>query len=92
MTKVQDEAKKEFLEILGYGGEIEFMYNGHFYHIEPDTDIDNTYDIWRFANAEGDNGKMIARCTPPEAVLEEKMFDGKTILEIEDDITDCILR
>lgn len=41
---------------------------------------------------EGIHGQIIARCTPPEAVLEEKAFDGKTILEIEGEMTNCILR
>lgn len=35
---------------------------------------------------------MIATCSPAVSVLEEKVFDSKNILEIEDDMTDCILR
>lgn len=35
---------------------------------------------------------MIATCSPAVSVLEEKAFDGKTILEIEDDMIECILR
>lgn len=92
MTDAQEKAREDYLEVFSYNGEIEFTYGGHFYHIEPDTEADNTYNIWQFANRNGDDGKMIAQCTPSEAVLEEKAFDGKTILEIEDDMTDCILR
>ena len=42
MTEAQEEAKKEYLEVLGYGGEIEFNYNGFFYHIEPDYKKEDT--------------------------------------------------
>ena len=28
MTEAQEEARKEYLETLGYNGEIEFMFNG----------------------------------------------------------------
>lgn len=93
MNDAQEKAKKEYLEVLGYHGEIEFIYNGHFYHIEPTEEGDGEiYGIWRYDDKTGCGGKMIARCTPPETILEEKIFDGKTILEIEGEMTDCILR
>ena len=37
-------------------------------------------------------GEKIAVCSPSVSILEEKAFDGKNILEIEDDMTECILR
>lgn len=93
MTSEQEKAKEEYLEVLGYHGEIEFVYHGYFYQIEPAEEGDGEiYTIWKQSVEEGSHGEIIARCTPPEAVLEEKAFDGKTILEIEDDMTDCILR
>lgn len=92
MTEAQEEAKKEYLETLDHNGEIEFMYNGFFYHIEPDYDKEDTYNIWKFTDRYEGGGEMIATCSPAVSVLEEKAFDGKTILEIEDDMTECILR
>ena len=94
MTDAQEKAKEEYLEVFGHDGEIEFMYNGSFYHIEPIEDGGNydTYGIWKYPNKHTGEGEIIARCKPAEAVLEEKAFDGKTILEIEDEMTDCILR
>ncbi|MBQ9172032.1 hypothetical protein IJ162_02890 [Candidatus Saccharibacteria bacterium] len=92
MTEAQEKAKKEYLEVLGYGGEIEFNYNGFFYHIEPDYKKEDTYNIWKFADEYEGGGEMIATCSPAVSILEEKAFDGKTILEIEDDMTGCALR
>ena len=92
MTEAQEKAKKEYLEVLGDGGEIEFNYNGFFYHIEADYKKEDTYKIWKFADKYEGGGDVIAICSPAESVLETKAFDGKTILEIEDDMTDCILR
>ena len=92
MTEAQEEAKKEYLETLDRNGEIEFMYNGFFYHVEPDYDKEDTYNIWKFADRYEGGGEMIATCSPAVSVLEKKAFDGKTILEIEDDMTECILR
>ena len=92
MTDAQEKAKEEYLEVLSYNGEIEFNYNGFFYHIEPDCKKEDTYNIWKFANEYEGGGEMIATCSPAESILEEKVFEGKNILEIEDDMTDCILR
>ncbi len=92
MTEAQEEVKKEYIETLDHNGEIEFKYNGFFYHIEPDYDKEDTYKIWKFADQYEGGGDVIAICSPAESVLETKAFDGKTILEIEDDMTDCILR
>lgn len=92
MTDAQEKAKEEYLEVLSYNGEIEFKYNGFFYHIEPDYKKEDTYNIWKFADEYGSDGEMIATCSPAVAVLEEKAFEGKNILEIEDNMKDCILR
>ena len=50
MTEAQEKAKKEYLEVLGYGGEIEFNYNGFFYHIEPDYKKEDKDEILKAFN------------------------------------------
>lgn len=92
MTDAQEKAKADYLETLDRNGEIEFKYNGFFYHIEPDYGKEDTYKIWKFADEHEGGGDVIATCTPAASILVEKAFDGKTILEIEDDMTDCTLR
>lgn len=89
-----EEIKKEYTETLKRNGEIEFSYENHFYHIEPSSydEKDKGFDIWQFSNSDGDDAKKIAEHLSIEAVLEEKAFNGKTILEIENDMADCILR
>ena len=92
MIDAQEKAKEEYLETLSHNGEIEFNYNGFFYHIEPDYKKEDTYNIWKFADEYEGGGEMIAVCSPAISILEEKAFDGKNILEIEGDMTDCTLR
>ncbi len=92
MTDAQEKARKEYLEILNHNGEIEFMYNKFFYHIEPDYEKEDIYNIWKFADKYEGRGEKIATCSPATSILEVKVFEGKSILEIEGDMTDCILR
>lgn len=88
----QEEVRQEYLETLKRNGEIEFSYNGFFYHIEPDYDKKGMYNIWRFTDEYEGGGEKIAVCSSAESVLEEKVFEDKKLLEIIDDMTDCILR
>lgn len=92
MMDEQKKTREEYLEVFGRNGEIEFTYNGYFYHIEPDYNREDTYEIWKFADKDKGTGEKIAVCSPASSTLDEKTFDGKTILEIDDKMTNCIIR
>ena len=92
MSNNQEKAKEEYLKVLSYNGEIEFSYAGSFYHIEPDANKEDSYNIWKFSTPNKDSGEVIATCSPATSVLSAKIFNDKTLLEIEDEITSCVLR
>lgn len=73
--------------LVGYH-EIEFKYNGREYEIEREPD--GLYIIWEF-KPETTSGTKIATAKTPEEIFMVKCFGGKTILEIDDDVTDSIV-
>lgn len=86
----------EILEVFDYNGEYEFSYNGDFYHFEPS---DDGYVIWKFSNCSAEqvynekvNGERIASAKSGKEALEIKCFDGKSYLEIDDEVEDGLLR
>ncbi len=91
MTNNWNKNKKEYLEALKRKGEIEFNYNNHYYHIESADYKSDDFNIWMFTSFESDDGKIIARCKNPAEVLRMKVFDGKSLEEIEDQMTDCYI-
>lgn len=90
---------KEYIEVLNDNHEISFDYDGNHYHIEKfeddvscslNHDIETGISIWMFKDKDND-GIVIGTAKTPEELLTIKCFDGKTILEIDDDITDGII-
>lgn len=91
MSKYWNLHKKEYLETLDRRGEIEFNYNNHHYHIESTDYRGDDFDIWKFSRSDSNDGKKIAHCKNKEVVLTAKAFNGKSLEEIDDEITDCYL-
>ncbi len=91
---MQGISMNELCELISHNHEAEFEYNGTTFVLQPEVNDDKTYlVIW---DCTPDAAKCIAKCEitvdgdiPQEiidAVLSEKCFDGKSFLEIENDI------
>ena len=78
----------QYTEALVSYHEIEFKYNGHLY--EMDRESDAQYSIWE-CDIDGTNGTKMATVKTPEEIFTIKCFGGKTILELDDDVTDAIV-
>ena len=91
MTANWETHKEQYLEALDMRGEIEFNYNNHHYHIESTNYQDDSFDIWKFTAFGSDDGIIIAHCNSPQEVLSIKAFDGKSLQEIDELITDCYI-
>ena len=91
MTSNWADNKEEYLEALNMRGEIEFNYNNHHYHIESTNYQDDSFDIWKFTASGSNDGRIIAHCNNPQEVLSVKAFDGKTLEEIDNLMTDCYI-
>lgn len=87
-TEGYDELIKQYTEALVGYHEIEFKYNNHEYGMERETE--DQYSIWEFEIG-SDTGTKIATAKTPEDLFKLKCFDGKTILEIDDNVTDAIV-
>ena len=90
---------KEYIEALNDNHEISFDYNDNHYHIEKfendvscslNHDTKTGISVWLFKD-KGRNGTIVATVKKPEELLTIRCFDGKTILEIDDDITNGII-
>lgn len=77
----------QYIEAISGNHEIEFSYNGYDYCIQPD--YAGKYEIWEYQGDEG--GKVIATFEKPEELFSLKCFDGKNILEIEEQVIDGIV-
>lgn len=78
----------QYTEALTNYHEIEFKYNNHEYSLERESE--EQYVIWQFEPG-ANTGTKIATAKTPEEIFELKCFDGKTILEIDDSVTDAIV-
>lgn len=85
-----EQIREEYLEEMSHNGEISFNYDSKYYHIEPATDSDD-YEVWQFSSFGADDGKLIASCKTHNNVLDDKIFNGKSLMEIDGEITDCYL-
>lgn len=92
---MQGISMNEMCELISHYHDAEFEYNGTTYVLQPEVNDDKTYlVIWDctpdaakcIAKHEVDNEGDIPE-TVINAVLSEKCFDGKSFLEIENDIT-----
>lgn len=81
------EVRAQYTEALLAGHEIEFSYKDYDYCIQPD---DEGFSVWKVAKG-GNSGPKIAEAKTVEDVFELNCFEGKTVLEIEDDVTDAII-
>ncbi len=78
----------QYTEALVNYHEIEFKYNGREYEMEREPD--GQYSIWEF-EPDATSGTKIATVKTPEEIFTIKCFGGKTILEIDDGVTDAIV-
>lgn len=89
----------ELYELISYYHEVEFEYNGTTYVLQPEEDEGKTYlVIW---DCTSDAAKCITKCEISskgdipraviEAVLSDKCFDGKSFLEIEQNVTVTVI-
>lgn len=96
---MQGISMKELCALISHNHEAEFVYNGTTFVLQPEVNDDKTdLVIW---DCTLDAAKCIAKCKitvdgdiPQEiidAVLSEKCFDGKTFLEIEQEITVTVI-
>ena len=85
----------ELYDFLLYNHEIEFSYNDTLFSMEPHFDGSNSYfAIWNCT----DGGKCIGKTLRSgfkdneaiEQLLNIKCFEGKTFMEIENDVVDVI--
>lgn len=86
--------RQDYLEELNHNGEISFIYRNKRYNIEPSgnpTDPDYRFQVWEFEIKKNAKGKIVAECKTPDNVLDNKIFDGKSLMEIDGEITDCYL-
>ncbi len=96
---MQGIAMNELCELISHYHDAEFEYNGTTYVLQPEVNDDKTYlVIW---DCTPDKAKCIAKheiCVEGDipqdvidAVLSEKCFDGKSFLEVENDITVTVI-
>ena len=78
----------QYTEALTDYREIEFKYNNHEYSLERESV--EQYAVWQFEPG-ANTGTKVATTKTPEEIFELKCFDGKTILEIDDNVTDAIV-
>lgn len=81
----------EYLEALRGFHEIEFTYNGFSYCIEPQYNGSDGYNISKYHQSGDNKGETIASANSPEEIVELKCFDGKTLKEIVDNISNGII-
>jgi hypothetical protein len=86
--KESKELVAQYTEALTDYHEIEFKYNNHEYSLERESE--EQYVIWQFEPG-ANTGTKIAAVKTPEEIFELKCFDGKTIIEIDDSVTDAIV-
>jgi hypothetical protein len=87
-TKDYSDLIAQYTEALVGYHEIEFKYNNHEYGMERESD--GQYGVWEFEPGAA-TGTKIATVKTPEEIFTIKCFGGKTILEIDDDVTDAIV-
>lgn len=89
----------ELYELISYCHEAEFMYNGTTYVLQPEVNDSKAYlVIWDcspnttecIAKHESNIGNVIPQ-SGIDAVLSEKCFNGKSFMEIEQDITVTVI-
>ena len=96
---MQGISMNEMCELISHYHDAEFEYNGTTCVLQPEVNDDKTYlVIW---DCTPDAEKCIAKHavgiegdipeTVINAVLSEKCFDGKSFLEIENDITVTVI-
>ncbi len=90
----------EYIEALSLNHEISFDYKGDHYNIECfendiecslNHDIETGISIWLFKNKGTDNGVVIGTAKTPEEILKVPCFNGKNLLEIDEDLEDCYI-
>ena len=86
--KESKELVAQYTEALTSYHEIEFKYKNHEYSLE--REFEEQYVVWQFELGAG-TGTKIATVKTPEEIFELKCFDGKTILEIDNNVTDAIV-
>lgn len=90
---------KELYELISHCHDAEFEYNGTTYVLQPEVNDDKYYlVIW---DCTPDAAKCIAKQeiggsgdipqSVINAVLSEKCFEGKSFIEIEEDITVTVI-
>ena len=88
----------ELMELISYSHEAEFEYNGTTYVLQPEISEGKAWlVIWDIS----ENGGCICKHEIPEkgdipksdidAVLSEKCFNGKSFMEIEQEITVTVI-
>lgn len=87
-SKENQELIEQYTEALTDYHEIEFKYNNHEYGMERESE--DSYVIWEFEPG-ASTGTKIATAKTPEEIFELKCFNGKTLLEIDDDVTNAIV-
>ena len=96
---MQGISMNELYELISHYHDAEFEYNGTTFVLQPEVNDDKTYlVIW---DCTPNATKCIAKYEidvegdiPQEvivAVLSEKCFDGKSFLEIENDVTVTVI-
>ena len=99
-NSLMDELKNEYVEALNCNREISFNYKGDHYHIEwfkndvdcsLNHDIETGISVWLFKNKGTNNGVVIGTATTPGELMELPCFNGKNILEIDDDLENCYI-
>lgn len=90
---------KELYELISHCHEAEFEYDGTTYVLQPEVNKGKAYlVIWDYTpdsekciakheiSAEGDIPRGVI-----DAILSDRCFDGKTFLEIEQDVTITVI-
>lgn len=88
----------DFLNLMYERQEIEFSYNGHIYNFElsnENLDIKKPLMVNLYEIFEGDDGVCVDKFVYNEityindinALIEKPLFDGKSLIEIDCDIT-----
>lgn len=96
---MQGSTMSEFCEFISHGREAEFDYDDTTYVLQPEIDNGKAYlVIW---DCTPDHGKCIAKREIPEhgdipqgiidAILSEKCFDGRSFMEIEQDVNVTVI-
>ncbi len=82
-----DELREFYADLFEHSREIEFTYGNKTYCFQPNSKEEDRFDLW-VCQDEKREGRVIASMYSLDEILNSRVFDGKSFVEIHDDTID----